>query len=105
MLALRSEPLAQARDQVFQVGRQRGFDPQGLAANRVNETQAPAREAPAAGTAQGSGPAPSAVDRISHDRVIDLGEMNPDLMGPSGLEPAGQKARPDRRTARSLRNG
>src|SRR3954469_19235145 len=33
------------------------------------------------------------IDRIAHERMADMGEMDPDLMGPAGLELAGQKTR------------
>ena len=32
-----------------------------------------------------------AVDGIAHQRMADMGEVHPDLMSPSGLEPAGEQ--------------
>jgi hypothetical protein len=34
-----------------------------------------------------------AIDGIAHQRVAEMSEVNPDLMGPAGLEPAGHKRR------------
>src|SRR5882724_1349799 len=33
-----------------------------------------------------------AIDGISHQGMADMGEMHPDLMGPPGIEPAGEEA-------------
>src|SRR5437763_1268273 len=34
-----------------------------------------------------------AVDRIAHERMAQMGEMDPDLMGAAGFETAGEEAR------------
>src|SRR5262249_15694432 len=36
---------------------------------------------------------PRPIDAVPEQRAADMGKMDPDLMGPAGLEPAGQKAR------------
>lgn len=38
------------------------------------------------------GPGARPVDRVADDRVSDLGQMNADLVGPAGLEPADHQA-------------
>ena len=43
------------------------------------------------GETGGPGLEAGAVDRIAHQRVADMGEMDPDLMGAAGLQPAGEE--------------
>ena len=41
----------------------------------------------------GLGAEARAVDRIADQGVADMGQMDPDLVGAAGLQPAGQQAR------------
>src|ERR1051326_921981 len=40
-----------------------------------------------------SGPESRAIDGVTHERVADMGHMNPDLVGAAGLQPAFDEAR------------
>ena len=44
-----------------------------------------------------------AIDRIAHQGVADMGKVHPDLVGPPGLEPAGQE-RGDRLAVAALKH-
>src|SRR5580700_10846519 len=41
----------------------------------------------------GFGAKTAAIDLVAHDRMADRSQMDPDLMGPAGFQPAGQEAR------------
>ena len=79
-------------EQLFQVGGQRGLDGDGLPGDRVDEAQVPGVEGLAADRERESGGLARPVDPVAEDRMADLGQVDPDLVGPAGLEPAGQQA-------------
>ena len=41
----------------------------------------------------GFGAESAAIDLVAHDRMADRGQMDPNLVGPAGFQPAGHKAR------------
>lgn len=87
--------LAQACDEVLHVGWQRSLDAQGLAGHRVHESKCLGVKCLAGERGGEAARCFASVDGITHDRMADLGEMDPDLVGAPGFEAAGEQAAPE----------
>src|ERR1700722_10013922 len=86
-----------------EIDRRRALEAKRLAGGRMLETQhcrvqslaAEARKRRPCGLVEkrGLGLEPRAIDRIAQERMTDRGHVDPDLVGPPGLQPAGDEAR------------
>ena len=84
-------PVPQVVDQPREVGGQGGLDVDVLAGQGVDEAERLGVQRLAREPGLGARLLAGAVDGVADDRMADLGQMNADLVGPAGLEPAGEQ--------------
>ena len=83
--------VAEVDDQPAEVGGQGGLDVDVLAGQGMDEAERLGVERLAVEVGLGARLVAGAVDGVADDRMADLGQVDADLVGPAGLEPAGDE--------------